>query len=367
MNRFKFSLMTLLTMNATALMAQSENIDEAQLVSTQLAVTKEVKPVMWLPGNVISRLNSDISAEQSGQLLSIVDIGSRVEKGAVIAELDDRQMRLELKQLKAQQRQLVANLEYLKKQQVRMDKLAENYSTAVSEIDRNRRDLQVAKEQQAAMALQIQQTELNLEKTQIKAPFTGTVNAHFVSLGELISVNMPVLQLVDTEHLDIQVAAPLNLSDFVTRSKGAQVKWAGELKTLPIRTWSTAGNQASRTFDLRLDATGLALFAGSAVQVSLPKSAEVTAVTIPRDGLILREKESFVFTVDEGYVAHKVNVQIGQGIDDWVVVNGDLNAGDQVITRGGERLQDGQTVRVSNAVAETNKLSEIEGLADAGR
>lgn len=339
---------------------------EAQMVSTQAAKMEQVRAVTWLPGNVINRLNAAISAEQSGQLLYIVEMGSLVEKDTVIAKLDDRALQLELSQFKAQKRQIEANVEYLETQQDRMDKLAQNYSTSISEIDRNRRDLLVAKEQLTAMNIQIQRTELNLEKSQIRAPFSGIVNAHFVNLGELITASTPLVQLVDANNLDITVATPLNLSAFVGKIKSVQVKWANHLVNLPIRSWSSAGNQASRTFDLRVDASGIDLFAGSAVQVALPKSNEMVGVTIPRDGLILREKESYVFKVDEEKVAHKVNVQIGQGINDWVVINGNVRAGDQIIVRGGERLEDGQTIRINNTVVELNETTAVEGLADAG-
>ncbi|GJM06046.1 MAG: RND transporter [marine bacterium B5-7] len=346
--------------------AYSQADQEAQLVSTAYAKSEQMKPVMWVTGNVVSRYDADISSEQSGQLLFLLDVGSKVEKNAVVAQLDDRDLQLQLQQHEAQIRQLQANLSYLEKQQARMDELVKNYSTSVSEIDRNRRDLTVAKEQLAAMKIQRQLTELSIEKTQIRTPFAGTVNAHFVSLGEFISVNMPVLQLVDTEHLDIQVATPLSLAGLVHQVKFAQVKWDNQLLDLPIRNWSSAGNQASRTFDLSLDASGLGLFAGSAVQVSLPKSEVKTGVTIPRDGLILREKESFVFTVDDELKAHKVNVQIGQGMADWVMVIGALKAGDQIITRGGERLSDGQTVRINQDDVELNQISATEGLVGAG-
>ncbi len=364
MKILKVVISTLSIMNLCLLSTNLKAQDDAQLVSIKHAKIEMVQPVMWLPGNVISRIDSAISAEQSGQLLSIVEVGSLVEKGAVIAKLDDKSIQLELGQLNAQKRQLEATVAYLAKQQSRMKKLAQNHSTSASEIDRNARDLMIAKEQLKSMQLQIESVKLNLARTEIKAPFKGTVNAHFVSLGELITLGMPVLQLVDTEHLDVQVATPLGLSGLVTDVDFVQVMWADQLKTLPVRTWSSAGSQASRTFDLRIDASGLKLFAGSAVQVSLPKSTESVGVTIPRDGLILREKESYVFTVDEQLVAHKVNVQIGQGSDDWIMVNGHIKAGDQIIVRGGERLEDGQLVRLSDDSLEQNV--ELNVVSDAG-
>lgn len=366
MNTLKNLIILLIWMHYLSPVCGQEAAADAQLVSTASAKTEQVQASAWLPGNVVSRLDSSIAAQQSGQLLSIMEIGSVVKKDTVIARLDDQALQLELSQLKAQLRQLEANVEFLQAQQQRMEKLGQNYSTAVSEIDRNKRDLSVAKEQLAAMAIQIKRVQLNIDQTQIKAPFNGTINAHYVSLGELINVGTPMLQLVDGENLDITVATPLNLSSFIKQVQKVPVKWGEQLVELPVRTWGTAGNQQSRTFELRVDAKGLDLFAGSAVQVALPKSMPLSGITVPRDGLILRENESYVFKVDDQLVAHKVPVNIGLGIDDWVVVEGDLAPGDDIVVRGGERLADGQAVRINPSMANMNQTDDTTVLADAG-
>ena len=71
------------------------------------------------------------------------------------------------------------------------------------------------------------------------------------------------------------------------------VKWQGQLLELPVRTWSLAGDQATRTFDVRLSADGSNMMAGTAVTVSLPKNATANATLVPRDALVLREQETF--------------------------------------------------------------------------
>jgi multidrug efflux pump subunit AcrA (membrane-fusion protein) len=123
------------------------------------------------------------------------------------------------------------------------------------------------------------------------------------------------------------------------------VKWQQNLIELPVRAWSQAGDPLSRTFDVHLSADGLNILAGSAVIVSLPKNETKMATLVPRDSLILRENETYILTVNENDEAQKVNVLVGQGVGEWVSVSGDLNAGDEVIIRGGERLQAGQKIR----------------------
>jgi len=69
------------------------------------------------------------------------------------------------------------------------------------------------------------------------------------------------------------------------------------------------------------------------------------ATLVPRDALIVREKETFILTVDENDEAKKVNVLVGLGVGEWVSVNGNINAGEEVIIRGAERLRTGEKIR----------------------
>ncbi|MFT5758629.1 MAG: multidrug efflux system membrane fusion protein [Alteromonadaceae bacterium] len=325
--------------------AQSSD-DKAQLVSVEAAKIEQVNPTMWLPGNVISRKNAPISAEQTGQLLWVEDVGSQVEQGQVIAKIDNRHLKLQLAQQHAQVKQHQADVTYLTSQKKRMSTLSQKNNTAVSELERIVKDLVVAENEVVALKMLAKQTELAIDKTHIVAPFNGNISERFVHVGELISIGRPLVQLVDTNNLDIKIAAPIAIASYLTADAQVMVKWQDKLIELPIRTWSKAGNQSSRTFDVRLSADNLNLLAGTAVTVSLPKQSAGKATLVPRDALILRERETFVLTIDENEQAKKVNVMVGQGVGRWVSVTGALWAGDEVIVRGGERLQSGQKVRI---------------------
>ena len=61
-----------------------------------------------------------------------------------------------------------------------------------------------------------------------------------------------------------------------------------------------------------------------------------------------------MLTVEEDNNARKINVMIGQGIGRWVSISGALKAGESVIVRGGERLQQGQKVRFDESLIAKN-------------
>ena len=343
MKKFTMSLILAGMLTSTITLAASDK--DAKLVTVDTVKNEQVNPTTWLLGNVISRTNSPISAEQTGQLLWVEGVGAKVEKGQAIASIDNRHLKLQLAQRQAQLKQYQAESDYLLKQKKRMYKLNKMNNTALSELERITKDLAVSQNEVLALSSQIALTQLAIEKTHIKAPFSGSISQRFVNIGELIAVGRPLVQLVDTHHLDIKVAAPINIAPFLQENSKVMVKWQQNLIELPVRAWSQVGDPLSRTFDVHLSADGLNLVSGSAVTVSLPKSATKMATLVPRDALIVREKETFILTVDENDEAQKINVLVGLGIGERVSVAGNINAGTEVIIRGAERLQSGDKVR----------------------
>ena len=86
---------------------------------------------------------------------------------------------------------------------------------------------------------------------------------------------------------------------------------------------------------------------GSPVRVGLPESVPRDVVAIHRDAIILRENSTFVYRVKTDNTVERVPVRTGTENGTFVeVVGADIAPGDQVITRGGERLRPGQTVQV---------------------
>lgn len=350
-------LLVAVSLSISSYALQAAQAPKAQLVSVEYAKTEQVSPTMWLPGNVISRRNSPLSAEQTGQLLWVEDVGKRVEKGQVLAKLDNRHLKLRLAQQKAELNQHQADVVYLEKQKARMSTLNKMNNTALSELERIVKDLAVAVNTVDALKLQIDQTLLAVEKSEITAPFSGSISQRFVNEGELITAGRPVIQLVDTYHLDVKVSAPLSIASYIKANEKVLVKWQGELLELPVRTWSEAGDQATRSFEVRLAADGSNMMAGTGVVVSLPKNATANATLVPRDALVLREQETFVMTVDSEDTANKVNVLVGQGVGQWISVSGNIQAGDEVVIRGGERLQVGQKIRRDQQTTELAKIN----------
>jgi multidrug efflux pump subunit AcrA (membrane-fusion protein) len=85
------------------------------------------------------------------------------------------------------------------------------------------------------------------------------------------------------------------------------------------------------------------------VRVALPNSEPRELVAIPRDGLVLRGQNIFVMRVNDDNTVEKVMVKTGIGLGGYVEVIGEVQKGDLIVTRGGERLQPGQVVSIADS------------------
>jgi len=99
-------------------------------------------------------------------------------------------------------------------------------------------------------------------------------------------------------------------------------------------------------FEVRVTLANPEWLVGTPVEVSLPTTGARTAVTVPRDALMIRQNHSYVLRVTRGNTVEQLDVTPGAGMADSVEVSGPLSPGDRLVVRGGERLAAGQAVRV---------------------
>jgi len=158
-------------------------------------------------------------------------------------------------------------------------------------------------------------------------------------------------RFVDLDRLEVRAAVPiayqsqLSAGDRLDVTTGAGTKREGTVRTL-----IASGDPASQTFELRIDLAKAReaardIMPGQLVKVDLPLESGRPALVVPRDAVVVRREGSYVFRVNSASVAERVPVTVGAGKGAQVAVNGELKAGEQVVVRGADRLEDGQKVR----------------------
>ncbi|MFQ5534378.1 MAG: efflux RND transporter periplasmic adaptor subunit [Sphingomonadales bacterium] len=319
-------------------------------VQVATAQNQQMAPQLVLPGTVISRNDARIAAEISGRADWVAEVGADLRAGDVIARIDDRMLRLQLQENEAIIKRLQVNLRYQRQEVGRFEELAAANNIPISRLDEalSRRDMT---EQDLAQATVVRERTLyQLERTKVRAPFAGRIVERLLKPGEYSSAGTDVARLADISNVEVRTQVPVALAPYIADGMMVVVDGNGEVREAPIRTMIPVADEITRMFEIRISIPANHWVIGGAVRVSVPSGTPRSVIAVPRDALILRSDNTYVFKIDGDNIAERVIVRTGAANGQFIEVLGPLQAGDKVVVRGGERLRDGRKV-VAGAVS----------------
>lgn len=204
----------------------------------------------------------------------------------------------------------------------------------------------------AAAQAAVEQAQLGMQRTEIKAPFSGIVQAREADPGDYLEVNDSLLTIVSDRTLDIFLELPESLSGQVapgmTVSLNARAlpNWQQEAEiTAVVPTANTSSRR--QLVRVSLDNPPPELLPGMAIQGNLAMPVENTdAFIVPRDALTRRGNEWLLFAVD-GDRVRQINIEMIADMGQKVAVaNSELQEGQSIVVTGGDGLIDNATVQV---------------------
>ena len=318
-------------------------------VVTDQARMVAIAPTIQVAGTVISRSDAVLSSEVEGRLMQIAEVGTRVEAGDVMAQIEDTVVLLREQELQAEITRVEARLRFLEAELDRFTRLAENNLAARTQIDQTRSDRDISASELNIARSRLAQVQAQLDRTRIQAPFSGVVVERLMQAGERVSIGSDVLRLVDPDHLEVVARAPLNYYRYVRPGDELAIRVDDDLLIpAPLRTVVSIGNEFNHVFELRLDVEQ-PLPVGQTVRVTVPTADVREVLAVPRDALVLRGDGISIFIVDDDNKARRISVATGIGSDDLIEVTGPIQAGDRVVVRGNERLRPGQDVAIQES------------------
>ncbi|MDM7860533.1 efflux RND transporter periplasmic adaptor subunit [Alteromonas sp. ASW11-36] len=309
---------------------------------------RAMAPTIALKGEVASLQDAVLSAEVEGLLEDILLVGAVVKKGQVIAQLNRDRMSWQMQRAEAELASLRADLAFRRSEVERFTVLASQDNASKTQLQRELANTQMLEQQIVLAQVNLNEAQRLLADTAIKAPFDGVLAARHAQVGELIRVGDPLVRLVNTEIKDIVLPTPIQYQSFISVGTPLLVEYRGKTLNLPIRHVVPIGDPNSRMIEVRIDANKTPLLVGDAVTVSVPKAHSSDEPAVPRDALIIRGAQTFVYRVSADQQAEQVLVKVRFADGDWIVVDGPINAGDRIIVRGAERLQPNAKVNVKN-------------------
>jgi len=347
--RFIRTLLTSLVCGAFLVNAAQAQWGGASPVQVGEARMTSMAPTMQVAGTVVSRQDALLSAEVEGRLISVADVGTRVDAGDVIAQIEDITLSLRAEELAAEVTRAKASLRFLEAELVRLERLAETNLAAVSQIDQTRSERDVAASDLVVGESRLRQAEDQLARTRITAPFPGVVVERRAQAGERVAVGNAVVRLVNPDNLEVVARAPLDFYRFVRAGDELAIDTRLDSPMIsPVRTVVSVGGENQHVFELRLDVVE-PLPVGQTVRVTIPTADVRQVLAVPRDALVLRGDGIAIFIVDQDNTARRIRVSTGIGEGDLIEVQGPVQAGDRIVIRGNERLRPGQEVSVQSA------------------
>jgi RND family efflux transporter MFP subunit len=304
---------------------------------------------LWVSGTVISKNDARISAETDGRITWVADVGTRIQQGEAIASIDAGDLKLDLADSQAQLNSLKSQLKFQSSSLERLQQLAIKNNAAATQIDEAQSQLDMTRQSIKRAEVSIAQIKRRISQAEVLAPFPGVVAERLVQVGEFVNRGAQVARLVDTEHREIRAQAPLTVAGWIREGMEVSVEHQRRESLSPVSYVIPVGDERSRMFEVRIAAEDPSWIIGSPVRVALPNSEPRELVALPRDALVLRGSDIFVMRVNGDNTVEKIAVETGIGLGGSVEVIGAVNQGDRIITRGGERLQPGQTVTITES------------------
>jgi RND family efflux transporter MFP subunit len=379
----------------------SENIASDNPGSQEEAVTDSPLPVkvdlvrrgdlimlLRSPGEAVTNMKVTMHAEVAGTINEIhVKESQHVKGGDVLIKLDDRQYQWELERSEADRLKVLSellldkqfstsespeksmNLEALSDARQAFDRARDQFQKGLisrDELERISRDYEFAliqsgekKDEVRDAAKNLTQTEvnvkkarLNLEKTEIKAPFPGIITEIKVSPHENVSSGQEVFTLVNISNIRIKAKVLESEVGRIKVGREARLKFSaypGEIFKGVVSAVSPVVNPEEKTCSVLIDVANPEekIKPGMHAEVEIIAEIYTDRLMVPQDAILDRGGRKLVFAVEEGWAKWKY-VTLGLENEEYAEILDGVTEGEQVIVDGHYTLAHDARVQITN-------------------
>jgi RND family efflux transporter MFP subunit len=346
---------------ANALAKSNAELNQ-QFVTTINAKLAPGGEPLTLPGTLQGIIESPIYARSSGYVLRWnKDIGSRVNKGDVLAEIDTPEVDQQLSQAVAARQQAAASLELAKSSAERWEALRKKDAVTQQELNERSSAFTQAQANLAAAEANVRRLQKTEEFKRVVAPFSGVVTSRNVEVGDLINggnggAGNALFRLAQVDPLRVYVYVPqayaqrIKVGDKVTVT---QAELPGQKFSGAVVRTAGAIDSATRTMQLEINLPNKenALLAGAYVQVSLPLSGSSNALLVPSNVLLFRPEGPRVAVVGGDGKIKLQAVSLGHDLGNRIEILSGLTPAEKLVLNPADSLADGDAVVVKPAKA----------------
>jgi membrane fusion protein, multidrug efflux system len=334
---------------------------EAVSIPTVAVVQPQAEPgndELVLPGNLQAFEESPIFARTNGYLLRwYKDIGSKIQKGELLAAIDTPEIDQELSQARASREQVKSALELAKISADRWANLRKSDSVSQQEADQQASGYQQAQANLAAADANVRRLQQLESFKNVYAPFSGVLTRRNVDPGVLINsgAGLTGKELFDIARVDplrVYVSVPQAYAPNMKTGMKANVtlqEFPGQKFMGTVARTADAIDPATRTLNTEVDVPNKdsKLLPGSFGQVHFATGTSVPRITIPVNAMLFRAEGPRVAVVDKDSTVHLRAISIGRDFGATLEILGGLDVSDQIIINPSDSLEEGQKVHVA--------------------
>jgi RND family efflux transporter MFP subunit len=342
----------------TDALAKETEVISVPTVAVTHAKTEPGNDELILPGNLQAFEESPIFARTNGYLLRwYKDIGSKIEKGELLATIDTPEVDQELLQARATRDQVKSALGLAKISADRWANLRKSDSVSQQEADQQASGYTQAQANLEAADANVRRLEELESFKNVYAPFSGVLTRRNVDPGALINsgaqaTGKELFDIARVDPLRVYVSVPqayapsmkVGVKAVVTLQEFSGQKFSGTV----VRT-ADAIDPVTRTLNTEVDVPNKdrKLLPGSFGQVHFATGTAVPRITIPANAMLFRAQGPQVAVVDKDGKVHLQAISIGRDFGATLEVLGGVDVSDQIVVNPSDSLEEGQPVHVA--------------------
>ena len=317
--------------------------EKIPLITTIEAKQSVFTHYVELQGSVSTKQNIVIYPEFSGVLSTVyVKDGQRVNKGQILARIDDGGLSQQLSQLKIQT--ALAKTTFERQERLWNQKIG-------SEIQFLQAKATYEAQEQAVSQLQNQ-----VSKTVVRAPFTGTIDDVITEQGTVVVPGQSALfRIVNLQDMYIETDVPERYISDITKGKNVMVEFPilGTTLDAKVRQAGNFINPANRTFKIEVEVPNKEhqIKPNLTAKLKINDYTNPEAILIPQS--IISENaigDQYIYTIsnksgNKGN-AKQVIITTGRTQGDFIEVLSGIEHGNEIIEEGARSVEDGQNVKI---------------------
>lgn len=315
-------------------------LDQIISVKAHIIKPETVDNKVLTTGTILANEEVELKSEVAGKITKILfNEGSYVNKGDLLVKINDADLQAQLR--RAESKVKLAEEKEFRQRQLHDGNLIsqEEYDNTVSELNVNKADYDLIKAQ--------------IDKTEIRAPFSGTIGLRSVSEGSYLTTATVIATFQNLNIIKVDFSIPEKYSTSVKKGDELDFRISGSATVFKAKIYAIEPkiDPGTRTLKIRAicNSNYSELIPGAFANVELSLKKINDAILVPSVAIVPELKGQKVYLYKNGVVAQQ-NVEIGIREETSIQIVSGLNAGDTVITSGILQIKPMSKVTISEFV-----------------